>query len=271
MAKLQLTLYDLVAYLVPGVVALWIVGVLLKWVSGESLRLSGASDWVNGVIFLAAAYFVGHVVQAVGNRIEPFLFHAWGGYPSQRLLMGQAEWEREFTHRQSQWDNRSRPARLVRYAVLRLYPHSPIRGAHYSESLRNQIIGSATDYFALDAKARPQEIFDLCYSLIVAEGVPSLVPVFNAFFSLYRGMVVVCLTCGATLLSGAVVSAVHPRWQPSPFGTVGALVLAAVFFGLAHLFVGRYRGFGEHFADAVYRTFYVYIRRRATSGDKAHR
>lgn len=263
--KLQLSLYDLLAYLVPGVLALWIFGVVFHWISGDSLLMQGMSDWINAVLFIASAYFVGHIMQSLGNRLESFLFDTWGGWPSQRLLKDEEKWQSDHLKKQDKWSKQSRLKQALRAFIVWAYPPPTIRRAHYSSGVRERILGSARDYFGLGEQSTPQEIFDLCYSTIVAENVPSLVSVFNAFFSLYRGMVVVCLSCAAILLGGGVASVVYSKWQPSPFNTTTAFILAGVFLVLAHLFTSRYRRFGEHFAHAVYRTFYVYICRSRSS------
>lgn len=71
---LQVTLYDIFGYLLPGIVvlvALWVLAWALYFPHAPLGPLDLSGD--ERIFLTIAAYFLGHVVQAVGNMIARFL------------------------------------------------------------------------------------------------------------------------------------------------------------------------------------------------------
>lgn len=64
----RFTLYDIVGYLLPGLVALCAAFVGLATVNDAWAvpKLTGASEWV---VFIIAGYFAGHAIQGVSQRV----------------------------------------------------------------------------------------------------------------------------------------------------------------------------------------------------------
>ena len=264
MDKFSVSLYDALAYLVPGAILLWIVSFTFQGVFSVALPLLVGSEWISTMVFLVSAYFLGHLAQGAANRMERLLFECWGGWPSQRLLTDPDVWAQELEKEKTAWSNEWFGKRLLRRFVSTLYPPPPTKRLHYTPEVAKRIRTAAANYFGLGDTYSDQELFNLCYTTISAKSIPSLVPVFNAFYSLYRGMVVVCLLGAVvTLVEWAIGGEYFPGLLAT--GSRASLIgLSFLFLLSAHLLLGRLRRFAEHFADNVYRTFYVWVRSERT-------
>lgn len=235
--------YDFIGYVIPGSLACvflyWLfVGFFAVLVSVD-LKSFGES-----ILFLGLAYFLGHLVQAYGNRIEAKAVKNWGGWFSEQFLRD---------------DN--------------LY-FTPA----FKSSLRdaiNKVFGDQTDFGSSDQKARRQELFNLCYSLIVQESAALHTEIFNGVYSLYRGMlaatnigifVSTLITVKQLILlllpsfNFGVPSS--PFWYFSDFH-FGIGIAALLFFLLIRKpLTERFKRFAQHFANSVYRNFYVWFKRQ---------
>lgn len=267
MDKLSISLYDALGYLVPGTVLLWIVNLAFQWMFGVAIPIYIGSEWINTIVFLVSAYFLGHLAQGSANSMERFLFECWGGWPSERLLADPEMWRQRTKKLEASWQKEWIGKRLLRRFVCSVYPPPPTKRLHYTPEVAGRLKASAIRYFGLSDGYSNQELFNLCYSTISAKSIPSLVPVFNAFYSLYRGMAVACLLGSAVSLVGWVHG--EECWSQGMltghhWATLG---LSMLFLLSAHLMLGRLRRFAEHFADNVYRTFYVWY--QSDTGSRA--
>lgn len=238
--------YDFVGYVIPGGLIL----ALLYWFCLGFFAL----EWpikLNSIgeslLFLAASYFFGHLIQALGNMIERRRVKKWGGWFSEQFL-------RE--------DN-------------------DFYTSEYKTKLKecaNQKFGLSTDLPSGNEeiqKKRRQEIFSFCYSLIVQENVAVHTEIFNAIYSLYRGML-------ASVWIGIIISSIitlkHLIWwifsklnitfPPFAFFHFEKLqlelgiALLAFFIVCIHPIEARLKRFARHFANSVYRSFYVWCKRK---------
>lgn len=125
-------------------------------------------------------------------------------------------------------------------------------------------------------KARRQELFNLCYTLIVQEGAALHTEIFNGVYSLYRGMLAVTnigiivsavITAKQILLIVLPLSRISvsssPFWSFSDFHltlSIGVFVSSVLIrFPLKE----RFKRFAQHFASSVYRNFYVWFKRQS--------
>lgn len=82
----NLKYYDILGYLVPGLVFLSAVGFVLVEAGTELPEIPGGNG-ANLLVVTALAYYVGHLLSAIGSWIEPILHFLWLGEPSQRILV----------------------------------------------------------------------------------------------------------------------------------------------------------------------------------------
>jgi hypothetical protein len=146
----QLNFYDIFGYLIPGAV---VVGCALLLVDATfpdtTSDLGGVSGVeLTGLLFLA--YLVGHIVQAVARRIEPPLNAImWGGWPSEALLRPD---DKRFT-------------------------------TEFKIALRKLV----ADRYAIPDKASAGDVFAICYSYVIQNGIRRRVEAFLGLSGLSRG------------------------------------------------------------------------------------
>lgn len=238
-------LYDFIGYLMPGAFVLALVYWLLVGFLGLPLPLSLDSVG-ESIVFLVAAYFAGHLIQMLGKRIERGKIEQWGGWFSERFLDDDDNfYSPEFKAR----------IRALAQQVFHLTPASP---------------GSPA------SRQQTREIFNLCYSLVMQEGIGAQTEVFNATYSLYRGMLAgMRVAVGVGALVGVKHLALYLLgWRGVPLPTVPFyaysdlhLALAVLMLALAAVAIPRlahqWKVFSQHFANSIYRGFYVWCIRRA--------
>jgi len=238
--------YDFVGYVIPGALLLG----LLYWasISFFALPLTVKVDSIGeSILFVASSYFAGHLVQALGNVLEAREVKKWGGWYSVQFLRDS--------------------------------------DTHYTPQFKREIKRIAEKMFGLSPEAettnsvskdkRYQEIFNLCYALIVQEGAATHTEIFNGIYSLYRGMLAavwiglvisLAIFLKASILAVlALVKAQLP--QGDLFKANATLIafsaLASILFGLCIRPIRkRFARFGWRFADSVYRNFYVWSKRK---------
>ena len=227
----QLNFYDIFGYLMPGAV---VVGCALLLVDATfpdaTSDLSAASGVeLTGLLFLS--YLVGHIVQAVAHRIEPPINAImWGGWPSEALLRPD---DKRFT-------------------------------TEFKTALRRLI----ADRYALPGTAGHGDVFAICYSYVIQNGIRRRVEAFLGLCGLSRGMVVASMVAALFLTGGAGAHVFHGEDTKDIAlyaGGAAAATLAVV------AFLDRLVDFSERFAEAVYRDFYVAhqgtTQERVASGD----
>lgn len=236
--------YDFIGYVIPGSLAC----ILLYWllvgffVLPISIEVKSLGE---SILFLGLAYFLGHLVQAYGNTIEAQAVKNWGGWFSEQFLRDDNSY---FT-----------PA--------------------FKSALRDaikQVFGESADFGGNDQKARRQELFNLCYSLIVQEGAALHTEIFNSVYSLYRGMLA---ATHIGVLVSVLITAKHMILLLLPFFKIAAPSSRFWYFSDFHFGIGiaallffllirqplnnRFKRFAQHFANSVYRGFYVWFKRKS--------
>jgi hypothetical protein len=237
--------YDFIGYVIPGMLACiflyWLLVGILSLPIEVELKSLGES-----ILFLGLAYFFGHLVQAYGNSIETEAVKKWGGWFSDQLMRDDNSY---FT-------------------------------PSFKTDLRSamkKVFGDPTDVGGDDQnqKARRQELFNLCYSLIVQEGAALHTEIFNGVYSLYRGMLAATnigiITSVIIIIKHLIILILNcfkisvpssPIWTFSGFHLgigIGALLL---FLLIHHPLEARFERFAQHFANSVYRSFYVWSKRK---------
>jgi len=82
----KLDAYDILAILVPGVLVIYVVLVLFPSLAA-AVRPPELPESFVFVVDLAAAIFLGHVIQTIGSLVvEPVLNRLWGGRPSETAV-----------------------------------------------------------------------------------------------------------------------------------------------------------------------------------------
>lgn len=237
--------YDFVGYVIPGALIL----LLLYWFILGFFNLElliKVTSIGESLLFLAASYFLGHLIQALGNLIEKKQVEKWGGWFSEQFLRDDNE--------------------------------------YYTPEFKSKLKECAQEIFGLSLnsssedeqikKNKRQETFSLCYSLVVQEDAAIHTEIFNGIYSLYRGLL-------ASVWVGVVVSGIislkHLLWFL--FSLLDWTLPKSEFFyfeklqlelGIAFLIFfivtirpleSRFKRFAKHFANSVYRNFYVWCKR----------
>lgn len=232
--------HDIVGYIIPGAANLG----LFSWFSLSILGLSSPIELGNfgGIIlFVGASYPIGHLIQVLGNFINDLITNKWGGQFSEQFLRDDNE--------------------------------------HYTAEFKENVKRFAHQFFGLsfdvDKKIqakRRQEIFHLCYSLIVIEKVAIRTEIFNSVCMLHRGLL-------GTLCIGIIVSAaITVKHIGVILATQKSIPLLQAISGNYELKIGfialvffiilfwpvvlTLRRFSKHFANSVYRNFYVWYKKK---------
>jgi len=222
----QLNFYDIFGYLMPGAV---VVGCALLLVDATfpdaTLDLRGASAVeLTGLLFLA--YLVGHIVQVGARRIELTVNRMmWRGWPSEALLRPE---DKRFT-------------------------------AEFKTALTKLV----ADRYALPETADHRDVFAICYSYVIQNGIRRRVEAFLGLCGLSRGMVVASTVAALFLAGGAGAQVFHGQPTKDIALYAGGAATAAV---AALAFVDRLTDFSQRFAEAVYRDFYVAHKAPAAAG-----
>ncbi len=91
--------YDAIAHLVPGTLGL-VVLVYFMYLAGLSLPSLPAGNAGALAIGVALAYLLGHILQSLASTLEPVFYFLWGGKPSIKYLMNDAEFISEVQRRE---------------------------------------------------------------------------------------------------------------------------------------------------------------------------
>ncbi len=219
----KLTLYDMLAAVIPGGILLVSITVLFSMLPVQ--LPTGITGGITGTtVFLVIAYFLGQFIQGIGKWYErTCLIPAWGGFPSVRFLR--------------EGDSK------------------------YSAEFRNKLMDAIFNCFKIDLRSdtenqdlqdkRIQEAFNLCYSYVLDNGLVSLVSVMNATYGLFRGLVVSSRLSALSLLACGAIVALHEQWD----STILFASLALFMIWAGAVFRRRTKQRGEYFADHIYRAF----------------
>ncbi|MBI3766498.1 MAG: hypothetical protein HY277_08365 [Ignavibacteriales bacterium] len=237
--------YDFVGYIIPGLLACtflyWLVIGFFSLPLVVEVKSVGES-----ILYLGLAYFFGHIVQVYGNSVEKKAVKKWGGWFSEQFMR----------------DNNTY--------------FTPSFRSELRSSMKT-VFGEPTNVGGDDQKQadRRQELFNLCYSLIVQEKAASHTEIFNGIYSLCRGMLAATdlgVITSVVIIAKYAIILLLPcfkfTFQPTPFWSfsdlhlglgIGALIS---FLMIRRPLQARLKEFGERFADSVYRSFYVWSKRK---------
>ena len=246
MMQPKFNFYDFLGYLIPGAFILtlffWLYTAFFSLSSSIEIKSIGES-----MLFIVVSYTLGHLVQTLGNVIERREVIEWGGWFSDQFLReDNGYYTLEFKTK-------------LKDGVKKIFD-----------------LSSDTSLVEENAKKnRRQEIFNLCYSLIVQENSAQHTEIFNGIYSLYRGLLVVNFSA---MIASLLVTLKHLLWLifimlniNPPIGAfwvfesfhlgLGIIVLLLCYFSIRPL-KSRYKRFAQLFADSVYTNFYVWYKRR---------
>ncbi len=210
---IRVTLYDVFGFLLPGMVFLTSVLVLVWAVYLPRIPLAAvdlpAVAWTG---LLVAAYFAGHVAQAISIQLV-----RWASTPEQRLL------------------GRCKSGRCVVGSLP-----APIRDA--AKQRAAEILGADLD--RVDAKW----FYRICDQVVAQRGRVADRDVYIYREGFYRGTAASFLMLALATLVRAVVpgASVQVSGAPLTIGRWTLPLLSAVFLGAALASYGRYRRFGEY-------------------------
>jgi len=236
--------YDFIGYVIPGSLGCVFLYWFIEGFFGFSLHLEVQSIG-ESILFLGLAYFIGHLIQAYGNTIEKSAMQRWGGLFSEQFLRDDNSY------------------------------YTPTFKSALHESWKS-VFGESAEFGSNDEiqRKRRQELFNLCYNLIVQEGAALHTEIFNGLYSLYRGMsaatnigiiVSACVTAKHTLL--LLFQLLRIYLSSGPFWLFSDLQLGLGISALIILILirkpikKRFKRFAQYFANSVYMNFYVWFKR----------
>jgi hypothetical protein len=194
------------------------------------------------IIFLVVSYVVGHVVQGRGRMIEQKEKDVWGGYFSVQFL---------------RHDN-----------------------SFYSPDFKNMLKKAAQSQFGLavdlagnevtqeQKDKRHQEVFELCYALVVQKGISGQVEIHNATYGMFRAslaarevgifLAAIAAIRHASLLGIYWYASGLAYYEPESTNLIISLLILVLLLGIGSFLKARLRHFAQRFVDSVYRNFAVY-------------
>jgi len=233
--------YDFIGYIIPGA----FIFILLFWFlfAFFSFELPFKVISIGGsILFLFFSYFLGHLVQSLGNIVEKKLLEKWGGWFSEQFLRDDNNYYTcEFKNK-------------LKKITCELF------GFSYN--------GSSNDE---EQKKRREQIFNLCYSLIVQKNVALHTEIFNGIYGLYRGILIVwdvgiIISFLITLkhlmwlffLVQDIEPPIGPFWRFENFQLILGIIFLFFFIFSHSTLESRLKRFSQRFVDSVYRNFYVW-------------
>lgn len=235
--------YDFIGYVIPGslgcVFLYWLINGFFGFYFYLEFKSIGES-----ILFLALAYLIGHLIQTYGNLIEKSAVREWGGWFSEQFLRDD----------NSYYTTAFKSA--LRESIKTVFHESAELGTN-DETQRQ----------------RRQELFNLCYALIVQEGVALHTEIFNSVYSLYRGLIA---ATNVAIVVSAVITVKYILLLLLPFFRVSIPLSHFWSFSVFHLGIGistlilsllvriplkeRLKRFAQYFANSVYINFYAWFK-----------
>lgn len=77
----KLNIYELLSWVIPGVLLTCIIAILFPAIVAPIAAIK-LPDAYGVIALMAAAVFVGNLVQAIASLVEPLLYKSWGGRSS---------------------------------------------------------------------------------------------------------------------------------------------------------------------------------------------
>jgi len=197
MNSIRTTIYDWMAYLIPGAVTIWALWELLH------TRISGAEELVINrlpivaqlILLLIVCYILGHLLHALANFTIDRL--PSGGYPPRNYFPEKFRKHFPQTLREA-----------LSCAIFRSTTIQPDKKAIYDESII-------------------KDAYWLCYVYVTESQPQSLVQLFLSISGFYRGMCISCFLVGAIYLISSLI------WRQLAVVSIGVV---STLIGLVFLF-----------------------------------
>lgn len=295
MMDTKLSLYDFLAYIIPGTVVL----ILLYWLYVEFFASPLTSritlpDTVWFLVFLTVGYFLGHVVQAAGSQRQK-MKEKKEGWLSETYLRDDSK----SNHDTSECRSELKEAMLkLKKVIEQLFgDDSDSKSNHYTPAYRSKLKKAIEQCFGLevstqvspeggeeqkgggeqeDNRKRQQEIFYLC-SALLPEEMKTKADIFRAAAALYRGLY--CITFLGMIVSAAallkqllLLMFIYIPLMRLPQGDFLAFDGIHLVFDLILLFAFYFSGLWleqrrkdntGYYVDTVYTNFYVWYTKRS--------
>jgi len=249
--KEQFNFYDFVGYVFPGALVLLFFCTFTTSFFGIKIPID-ISSIGESLVFLGASYVLGHLVQVLGGPIEAREEKKWGGpYHDQYLRPEDNHYSKEFKSQLQQ-------------AVLEVF------GQDLNLGLKDKLSAS-----------RRYETYRQCYALIVQKDIAQNTTIFLGVRGLMRGLTVAGyagLFCGSLYMVKFVTELIlksspslfpasaFPQIRLSAVGVNGAMIVFSLV--MIALSLQRLKRFSQHFADSIYRGFYIWWRLNSDGGPK---
>lgn len=241
----KINFQDLASYIVPGAVLLF----LLYWFLGGFVDISYQFDitsWGTLAVSLVLSYILGHLVQALGNILEPIYEKRWGGKYSDQLLRSDSVYF----------------APQFKAELLRTIE------AVFSLSV-------PSDSASADEKSAQKQIheqaFHLCHALILQEGASQQSDIFQGLYGLYRGLLSVgmigLVVSSFIAIKHVVLLSLHLSGFQLPQNDflvfdkvqlISAGLLLLFILVTRPLVTQRLKRFARHYTSSVYRSFFAW-------------
>lgn len=222
MQGLTFTLYDIIAYFVPGTIVMWALAELANRTKlGTQQFITTLPDTVVAVAALVIIYAVGHALHAIANSTIDLL--PFGGYPPRNYFPDQFE------------EDFQKPFRLILYRhIVRSFPQD----AQPSD----QSVALTDDREPVNETVK--NAYWACYTAVVQSKPNSLVQIFGSICGLYRGLCVGSFLAAVVYLVGTFL-----------FNDLALLIVVVVALGAGWLFLNRAARFKRYFTKTVYSDF----------------
>jgi len=222
MQGLTFTLYDMIAYFVPGAIVVWAMAELAKMPVGAQPRTATLPETVFAVAMLTVIYATGHALHAVANLTIDRL--SFGGYPPRDYFPDQ--FEKDF--------------------------QEPFRSALYEkivESFKLQNVQSSDKSAAPSDKRERinntvKNAYWACYISVAQSKSDALAQIFSSINGLYRGLCIGSFVVAVAYLGGALL-----------FRNLALLGVVVVALGCGWLFLTRVARFKGYLTKTVYSDF----------------
>lgn len=241
----KINFQDLASYIVPGAVLLF----LLYWFLGGFVDISyrfEITSWGTLAVSLILSYILGHLVQALGNFLEPIYEKRWGGkYSDQLLRSDNIYFAPQF---------KAKLLRTIEAVFFLTLPRSP-----------------ANDDEKTAQKQIHEQAFHLCHALILQEHAAQQSDIFQGLYGLYRGLlsvgVIGLVVSSFITIKHTVLLSLHLSGFQLPQNDflvfdkvqlISAALLLVFILVTRPLLTRRLQRFARHYAGAVYRSFFAW-------------
>ena len=197
--KKELSFYEFVGIIVPSVTLLYFTDLILD--HNSRIVLFDFSKFGDSLVFLVICYGFGQILHSFGNALETIIWKVYGGMPTNWLT------------------KKPRFARDL-----------------FDETDSTRI---KTKLFTQFSEVTNKDYGRLAYSFLFAKGLTSRIDIFNANYSLFRGLTVTFILLG-------FIALYFVGWQ-----------LSTLSFFIAFLSAFRMIRFAKYYAREIFRAYLV--------------